>query len=185
MGKYETATLSIGVRILLKDVFEMMNEDNYQEFDDTFIGYGVMIEDENNDYNLTFSRITDGDDPKTEEHADLDDMENSAQIEWYTKMFKLYGSGCYLRGGGYKVDTYNEDENSPHNLYNQYLLVPFNQILSTDRWGYDREGTNGSSCELNVEDLSEDAKNIHKKMEELGIDSDKYKVVMTLHQSSY
>jgi hypothetical protein len=41
------------------------------------------------------------------------------------------------------------------NLLNEYLLVPIKNILSTERWGYNREGINGISREMDFDWLIE------------------------------
>jgi hypothetical protein len=44
--------------------------------------------------------------------------------------------------------TTSEDSSSTETLYDQHLLVPETAIIETERWGYNRYGTNGLSCTI-------------------------------------
>ena len=95
-----------------------------------------FIEDENDYFNNMYSNI-----------VNRNDLSKNYK-EQLTQYFKLndssVGSGC---------------------LFDKFLLVPVKQILKTDRWGYDRSGSNCVSRQIDF-DLSvniEKYKEIEKK----------------------
>jgi hypothetical protein len=134
MGKCESATASIGIKVLLSDLILQINETNFtlikEMLDNGF------IEDENDYFNNMYSNI-----------VNRNDLSKNYK-EQLTQYFKLndssVGSGC---------------------LFDKFLLVPVKQILKTDRWGYDRSGSNCVSRQIDF-DLSvniEKYKEIEKK----------------------
>jgi hypothetical protein len=134
MGKCESATASIGIKVLLSDLILQINETNLtlikEMLDNGF------IEDENDYFNNMYSNI-----------VNRNDLSKNYK-EQLTQYFKLndssVGSGC---------------------LFDKFLLVPVKQILKTDRWGYDRSGSNCVSRQIDF-DLSvniEKYKEIEKK----------------------
>jgi len=147
MGKCESATASIGIKVLLSDLILQINETNLtlikKMLDNGF------IEDENDYFNNIYSNIVNRNDLS----------ENYIEFkEQLTQYFKLndstVGSGC---------------------LFDKYLLVPIKRILKTDRWGYDRSGSNCVSRQIDF-DLSV---NIEKYKE-----IEKQEIVFILHQNS-
>ena len=105
-----------------------------------------FIEDENEFFNDAYVTIQD----------DMDQNENWAEFKQeFETRYKDYVDGESLLG--------------------KALLLPNKQIFSSDRWGYDNDGTNGSSKPLDF-DLSMDL-DIYK-----GID--KFEVVFILCQES-
>lgn len=141
MGKCETSSASIGIKILLSDILSQMNESNFELIMEML--ENGFIEDENEFFNETFvsilyiciekqfecwSEIKENLIDEFSKTGTLEKNKTNNKVK-YTKAF-----GC---------------------LIDKYLLVPVKQILSTDRWGYDRYGTNGSSRSINF-DLSLD-----------------------------
>jgi hypothetical protein len=150
MGKCETATASIGIKILLSDLILQINETNVSLIKDML--YDGFVEDENDYFNEVYSDIIHGDEI-TEHSVDLK--------EYMTT--KLTTNGSYLKSrSGQVVPTI---ENGC--LFDKYLLVPVKELLSTDRWGHDREGTNGTSRSMNF-DLSVDIEK-YKDIEKIEI----------------
>ena len=90
--------------------------------------------------------------------------------EYLTNQFQTRGSITK-----YKFSSREEPTLSNGCLFDKYLLFPIKQILSTDRWGYDRNGTNGSARPIDF-DLSLDI----EKYKEIK----KFKIVFILTQSS-
>jgi hypothetical protein len=144
MGKCESATASIGIKVLLSDLILQINETNLtlikEMLDNGF------IEDENDYFNNMYSNI-----------VNRNDLSENYK-EQLTQYFKLndssVGSGC---------------------LFDKFLLVPVKQILKTDRWGYDRSGSNCVSRQIDF-DLSV---NIEKYKE-----IEKQEIVFILSQNS-
>ena len=133
MGKVETSTASIGIKIKLRDLISQINETNYEQI--TYMLHNGIIEDENELDNEQYIQMTD-----------------NLPIE-----YKEY------------VET------NFTGLLDTYLLVPIKQILSTARWGYDRQGTNCNSRPLDF-DLSVNIDE-YKELE-------KYSIVFILQQHS-
>ena len=161
MGKCESATSSIGIKILLSDIIPQINEN-------TFILIMEMlsngfIEDNNNYFNEVYREII--------YNNDIIDSDDFAVVKNYLiKEFKNRDSI-----NKYKFSSREEPTLSNGCLFDKYLLVPVKKILTTDRWGYDRYGTNGSSRPINF-DLSLDIEKYK--------DINKFEIVFLLMQSS-
>lgn len=141
MGQCDTATAFIGIRILLSDLILQMNETNC-ELIKKMLCKGC-IEDENNFFNEVFKNIVGyeyGDDELPEEYLQCK--------EYLTNEFKKNGS-LSKNKFTHEVKPYFGDGC----LFDQQLLVPIKNILSTDRWGYNRDGINSLSRPLDF-DLS-------------------------------
>jgi len=63
--------------------------------------------------------------------------------------------------------NYLEYEFKNGGLFDKELLLPIKRILTTDRWGYDREGRNGNYCPIDF-DLSIDIEK-YKEIEKITI----------------
>ena len=74
-----------------------------------------------------------------------------------------------------EFETRCKDYVDGESLFEKALLLPIKKILSTERWGYEREGTNGSSKPLDF-DLSMDL-DMYKDIEN-------YEIVFILCQDS-
>lgn len=160
MGKCESATSSIGIKILLSDIVPQINEN-------TFILIMEMlnngfIEDDNDYFNEVYSEII---------NNDIMISDDFAVVKQYLiQEFKNRGSI-----NRYKFSSREEPTLSKGCLFDKYLLVPVKKILTTDRWGYDRYGTNGSARPINF-DLSLDIEKYK--------DINKFEIVFLLMQNS-
>jgi len=178
MGKSETATVSIGINIQIKDVLDAMDKDNYEEIRRTILTDYALIDDSNNCYNNTYLGIVGGWHPETDEYQNLNKLEYEEYKEYLTNLFKTYGDG-----NGYKgYETYEEQD--PENLYHSFLSVPHHSLVETERWGHYREGANGSSSTLDISQLTQLTKEIHDQMKEMKIDKDNYVVSLIILQYS-
>ena len=131
MGKCETATASLGVRILLSDLIQQLNGSNSEIIKHMLTaGY---IEDSNGYFNEAFKNIVGYGDYENE--MPEDDLK-----EYLTKAF--LSNGSFFK---YKFSPVIEPDLTSGTLYQHYLLVPVQEILSTERWGYERYGINSSS----------------------------------------
>jgi len=137
MGKSETASASIGIKILLSDLILQINETNFPLIKEMV--YDGCIEDSNSYYNEAYRNI-------------LDDNELPADYlefkEYLINEFKTKGSYCKS-----KFSSKIEPDLNDGTLFERYLLVPVKNILSTERWGYERYGVNSASRPLDF-DLS-------------------------------
>ncbi len=140
MGKCETATASIGIKILLADILSQMNVSNFELIMEMLnVGF---IEDENEFFNETFNEM-----------LYICEEEFSGWSEIKENLIDEFSKTGSLEKN--KTNNKVKYTKTFGRLIDKYLLVPVKNILSTDRWGYDRYGTNGSSRSINF-DLSLD-----------------------------
>jgi len=149
MGRCETSTASIGIKILLSDLILQINETNFTLIKE--ILDNGFIEDENDYFNEVYSNIIY--DTLPENYLDFK--------EEITNNFTNKGSYHKSRSGAV-IPTIDNGC-----LLDKYLLFPVKQILKIERWGYDREGTNGCSRQMNF-DLSADTEK-YKEIEKTEI----------------
>jgi hypothetical protein len=143
MGKSETASAGIGIKILLSDLVSQINQINFDLIKKML--YDGCIEDANDYYNEAYRIImVYGEDELPENY-----LEFKAYI---TEQFKKNGS--YYKS---KFSSKVEPNLTEGSLYENYLLVPIKEILETERWGYERYGINSASRPLDF-DLSVDLK---------------------------
>ena len=154
MGKYETTTASLGIKILLSDLVLQINETNC-ELIKTMLLEG-FIEDENDYFNEVYDDIL------------SEDLPSIDLKEYLETRFKTSGSYDKTRKG-------IVPDLSDGCLFDKKLLVSIKSILMVERWGYERYGTNGASRPIDF-DLSvnlEEYKEIKK-----------YEIVFLLKQDS-
>lgn len=123
MGRCDSVKASIGVKILLHDLIAQMNDKNI-ELIKTML-YDGCIEDGNDYCNDWYQSIC----------ADFDNLT--------------------LNLKEYLLSELSQDhrDQKQASLLGRYLLVPIKEIISNERWGYNREGTNSNSRPLDF-DLS-------------------------------
>ena len=143
MGKSETASASIGIKILLGDLVSQINKINFKLVKKML--YDGCIEDSNGYYNEAYKNIIGYD----EDELPKDYLEFK---EYVTEKFK--NNGSYYKS---KFTSKIEPDVDHGCLLEKELLVPIKNILETERWGYERYGTNSASRPLNF-DLSLDLK---------------------------
>jgi len=159
MGKCESVTASVGIKILLSDLVLQINETNF-ELIQSILDNGC-IEDEIDYFNEVYSDIVYSDDmPKDHLHAK----------EFLIHAFK--NNGTYHKSRHSYIGVPTLDHGC---LFDQELVVPIKKLLSCERWGYERMGTNSTSRPVDF-DLSIDA-NPYKGIE-------KTKIVFILRQHS-
>jgi len=158
MGKCETATASIGFKILLSDLILQINENNFNLIKE--ILNDGFIEDNNGYFNEVYSKII-----------------NENELPDHYLIFKEYLTKEFTNNGS--IIKSKDGDITPticHGcLFHQHLLVPIKKILQTNRWGYDRYGVNGTSTPIDF-DLSVDIEK-YKEIE-------KIKIIFILCQSS-
>ena len=145
MGKSETASASIGIKILLSDLISQINETNFSLIKKML--YDGCIEDSNGYYNETYKIIL----GHNEDNDELPQTYNEFKDN-ITEQFKTKGS--YYKS---KFTSRIEPDLKDGSLLERYLLVPVKDILETERWGYERYGVNSASRPLDF-DLSVDVK---------------------------
>jgi len=140
MGKCESVTASIGLKILLSDLVLQINETNFDQIDSML--HNGCINDENDYFNEVYSDI-----------ISIDDM---PQDHIGAKEYLIHEFTC---NGTYHKTRFSREvfPTLDHGcLFDQELIVPIKKLLSCERWGYDREGTNSTSRPVEF-DLSIDA----------------------------
>ena len=140
MGRCESATASIGIKILLSDLVSQINATTMNLIKKML--YDGCIEDSNDDWNRAFEQII-GDDG----------------VEENETAFKEYLTSKFTARVGHNKDS----------LLEQYLLVPLEELVSNDRWGWSREGTNAMSSPF--EDFADDLPN------QIAVFKEKYKEI--------
>lgn len=137
MGKCESATSSIGIKILLSDIVSQINDKTFKLIME-LLDNG-FIEDDNDYFNEVYTDIIYNSDVM--DNDDFEDVKNTLTNEFQNR-------GSITK---YKFSSREEPTLSNGCLFDKYLLFPVKEILSTDRWGYDRSGTNGSSRALDFD----------------------------------
>ena len=141
MGKSETATASLGIKILLADLVAQINETNFALIKKML--YDGSIEDCNDYYNEAYKTILGYDDGDIELPEQYDTFK-----KYVTEQFKIHGD--YYKS---KFSSKIEPNLKNGCLMEKDLLVPIKDVLETERWGYERYGTNSASRPLDF-DLS-------------------------------
>ena len=165
MGKSETATASLGIKILLSDLVSQINIINFILIKKML--YDGCIEDSNGYFNEAYKNIIGYDDGDIEIPEQYDTFK-----EYLTSQFKLHGD--YYKSKSTSIVTSDLRNGC---LLEKYLLVPIKDLLDTERWGYERYGTNGVSRELDF-DLSINLEEYKKN------NIEKYKVILMIKQHS-
>ena len=140
MGRCESAFASIGIKILLSDLVSQINATTMNLIKKML--YDGCIEDSNDDWNTAFEQII-GDDG----------------VEENETAFKEYLTSKFTARVGHNKDS----------LLERYLLVPMEELVSNDRWGWSREGTNAMSSPF--EDFADDLPN------QIAVFKEKYKEI--------
>jgi hypothetical protein len=165
MGKSETATASLGIKILLSDLIAQINETNFTVIKKML--YDGCIEDANGYFNESYRNILGYDDGDIEVPEHYDTFK-----DYISEQFKIHGD--YYKSKSTSIIT-SDFRNGC--LIEKYLLVPIKDVLDTERWGYGRYGINSASRELDFDliiNLEEYKKN----------NIENYKVVFILKQHS-
>jgi hypothetical protein len=131
MGRCDTATASIGLRIRLSDLILQITEENASLILEML--HDGWIEDENDYFNEVYSMI-------------CDTLSTTELKVHATYAFTHHGTYHKSRDGR-ATPTLEEGC-----LFDKFLLVPVKKILETERWGH-RDGVNGSSRPIDF-DLS-------------------------------
>ena len=148
MGRCETATASIGIKIVLSDLITQMNENNFNLIIE-LLRKG-FIEDENDYFHEVYSNII----FTFNEIVQTDFNEHK---EYLTNQFTSNGSYHKSRSKFPPIPTLDKGC-----LLDKILLIPIKDILSIDRWGHDRDSSNCVSRNLDFE---------------LSLDTEKYKEI--------
>jgi hypothetical protein len=161
MGFSQYTTVSIGIKIQLEKLAHQINEQN---FDDILKMFDIAyIDDKNNDFTHTLRLVL----------IDLDGEKDYEKFKnKFIKEIKKRGTtASSYHGKVVEVFSYGY-------LNEKYLLIPLKDLISTSRYGYGREGINGTYCGLNI-----DTQHIKNMLEEKYSWLKDGELVMMLQQS--
>jgi hypothetical protein len=134
MGKSESSSIYIGIKILISHLIEQLNESNFvlikKLLQDGFIDY------DNGFFNENYIKIE-----KEFKIQDIEKFKNNI-------MNILKTNGDIAKS---KFSSETKNDLSRGTLYEQTLLIPIERIMKTERWGYDRYGTNGTYRKLDFD----------------------------------
>ena len=136
MGRCETAIASIGFKILLSDLISQINETNFNLIKELL--RNGFIEDDNMYFNDVYLTIIDNNIL----------TKNSEKLKEYLTT-EFTNKGSYHKSRDYNIIPTIDNGC----LLDKPLLVPLKTILSTDRWGHNRDGSNFVSRQMDF-DLS-------------------------------
>ena len=139
MGKSETATAAIGLKILLSDLISQINKDNFDLIKQML--YTGCIEDSNDYYNEAYKNIV------GYGYYDNELPEEYVECKQYLLKEFTHNGSYYKSKYSSKVDR----DLSKGCLLEKELLVPIKEILATERWGYERNGINSLSRPLDFD----------------------------------
>jgi hypothetical protein len=142
MGKSETASAAIGIKILLDDLLAQLTAANFTLIKKML--YEGCIEDSNGYYNEAYNTILGYSDGDIELPADYLEFK-----DYLTKEFK--NNGSYYKS---KWSSIVEPDLKKGCLLEQTLLVPLKEIVATERWGYARTGVNSAARSLDLDLVS-------------------------------
>lgn len=128
MGKCESATAAIGIKILLSDLILQINETNFNLIKEML--YNGFIEDDNDYFNEVYTNIIYGD---IESYHFID-------LKSYLRVAFTNNGSYHKSRDGRVIPTLDNGC-----LLDKYLLTPVKEIMHTERWGHDRYGTNSTS----------------------------------------
>lgn len=146
MGRCETATASIGIKILLSDLISQINETNFILIEELL--RSGFIEDDNDYFNDVYLTIV-GSNKFTK---------NAVEFKEYLTT-EFTNKGSYHKSRGYCTILVPTIDHGC--LLDKPLLVPFKDILTMDRWGHERDGSNCISRPIDF-DLSVNIENIRE-----------------------
>lgn len=144
MGKCESVSASFGLKILVADLLEQLDMNNFEIIKKML--YHGCIEDSNDYYNEVYKEIV----GYGEDDNDLPENDYLEYKNCLLKAFKEQGSLYKSKTSSRVLPDLNHGC-----LLEKELLVPIKDILSTERWGYGRSGINSKSRPLDF-DLSLD-----------------------------
>jgi hypothetical protein len=134
MGKSENASAYIGLKILLSDIVSQINETNVPLIQEML--QNGFIDDSNEHFHEVYMDILEC-------------------VKWdRDESLKAYLTHAFKNTGSYYTCRFTDKRSSNEEdgfLWDQYLLVPVKEILSTTRYGYDRYGTNATSRPLDFD----------------------------------
>ena len=136
MGRVDLATAYIGIKMLLSELVLQINESNFDLIKNML--FDGFIEDSNDFYNEVFKKIVNEDTELPNDYLQCK--------EFLTKIFKQNGS--YIKS---KLNNEIKADLSKGSLFDQEFLIPIKEILSTERYGYNRYGINNTSRHIDFD----------------------------------
>jgi len=168
MGKCEEADVCVGISTTIKHLYEILGDEKATKYllENT---EDINISDNNGFYNSCLNSIL------------YDEYKEETKVENIKKLLQTRGD--IYKSWNESVDQIYEP-NSDENLYNTELIVNPVSIFGTERWGYNREGSNMDTLDLDhsLEQIDNEKKKLINTAEELCLT--KYSIVMVVRQHS-
>lgn len=177
-SRYECSTVSIGLKIKINKLIQQINEDNFDVIKN-LLSEG-FIEDSNGYSNNYFKKIFDKELP-----TKCSSFKKFIKEQFDNKSKSTIESASDSNSDSNSdSDTDSVSKNDADkfrgNINNMYLLIPIVKMIETTRWGLNRRGINGASCEIDY-DLDEIIQKVSDDYEHMLKD---YKIVMMVNQES-
>ena len=174
MGRSDTSTFAIGIKIEIKELIEQITIENIEIIKDILIK--GLIDDENGYMNEVYCTIV------NEEIDFLNKIDDSSSTIYIEEIKEKLKEIFESNGDLYKSKRSSEvTKDISKTLYDSILMMPYKDIISTERWGYSREGTNGISKDIKHLDIEEIEKEIKKEYDN---NIKNYKICMMIYQQS-
>lgn len=149
MGFSESVSVYFGLKIVLKDLVNQIDETNYDKIKEMLQDCNCFINDENNQFNSMFENIRSElwieNNPKRKTKKDKVILDYITYKNKFNEQISKRGTMIPLRNG-------KEEEKFDYGyLSDQIFLYPVTHLLHTERYGYDRSGINGTYCNLDFD----------------------------------
>ncbi len=154
MGFSESVSVYFGLKIVLKDLVNQIDETNYDKIKEMLHNYDSFIDDQNEQFNNMFENIRS--ELWIEHHPKRKTKKNKVQLEKvqldYITYKNKFNEEISKRGTMIPLRNGTEEERFDNGyLGDQIFLYPVKHLLHTERYGYDRCGINGTYCNLNFD----------------------------------
>lgn len=186
-SRYECATVSIGLKIKMNKLIQQINEDNFDVIKN-LLSEG-FIEDSNGYSNNYLKKILDEELPSKcssfkkfiREQFDNKIKKTNSDTESDSESDASFSDSNSESDASFSDSESETDADKFRgNINNMYLLVPIIKMIETTRWGLNRKGINGASCEIDY-DLDKIKKTVADDYEHMLKD---YQIVLMVNQES-
>jgi len=145
MGRCETASTYVAITFKIKDLLEFVTAENVKAIYEILFSDNTFVVDSNNMYNTVFTELRDA---QTDGHF----PPTCAGMQQLATRLQTLGDRMLMRHGGEEQTTYDVYDPENDCLYNQtYAFTTYTcNLITVDRWGYSREGTNTECTELSL-----------------------------------
>jgi hypothetical protein len=159
MGRSESSTIWIGSKFNMRDLVNIVNENNLEEIIEIILSDSIYIEDENGFFNTNYYQSIIG---------DIEEIKTLEEFYCFIEELKRHGDILLYRSGESKSIVFDSYDENNQCIYNQSFIYLHERVNDLTRWGYNREGYNVSAVPLKDIDFQTIQENIEKKWKEIG-----------------